>query len=228
MGQHVPRYGIRVRRKLALLALTGATCLGGIAITAPPASATPVAILPASKPVIRNDGLAPIAVTALAELQTYLATGDAGDLAAYTETRDAIAAAIAGRLGIEASRMIAAWQEADLTHQTALMAAFTQLGVPYRSMASKPGVGFDCSGLTTHAWGVAGVTLTRQSGAQIKAASPRTIDTAMAGDLMYYPGHVMMYLGVDRTMVHSPYTGRTVEVASLSTRKAPKFGNPIG
>jgi len=28
--------------------------------------------------------------------------------------------------------------------------------------------------------------------------------------------------------VHSPYTGRTVEVANLSAKKSVRFGNPIG
>ncbi len=176
---------------------------------------------------MRNDGLAPVAVSALGVLQTFNKTGDDATWQDYRETRDAIATEIAGRLSVEPTRMIAAWHNADIPHQMALMAAFTQLGVPYRRNTSKQGVGFDCSGLTTYAWGVAGATLTRQSGAQIRAASPRTADTAMAGDLMYYPGHVAIYLGVDRTMVHSPQSGRTVEVAHMS-RKSPRFGNPIG
>ena len=35
----------------------------------------------------------------------------------------------------------------DYDKQHVMLAAMTQLGVPYRSRASKPGVGFDCSGL---------------------------------------------------------------------------------
>jgi len=173
-----------------------------------------------------NDALASVAATALTQLQTSALAEDAAGLRSYGETRDSIATEAANRLGIDPARMITAWQNADLSHQTALMAAFSQLGVPYRGYTSKPGVGFDCSGLTTYAWGVAGVTLTRQSGSQIRAASSRTPETAMAGDLMYYPGHVAMYLGVDRAMIHSPRSGRTVEVAHM--RKSPRFGNPIG
>lgn len=227
MGQHPIRYSLRVRRKVGLIALAGATCLGGTALAATPAGAAPTAV-ESRKPVIRNDGLAPIAVAAVEQLQTFMRTGDQVALATYTTTRDAIATEIAARLAVEPARMIVAWANADLPHQAALMAAFTQLGVPYRTNTSKPGVGFDCSGLTTYAWGVAGATLVRQSGSQIKAASPRTLETAMAGDLMYYPGHVSMFLGVDRTMVHAPYTGRTVEVDHQSTRKTLRFGNPIG
>ena len=45
---------------------------------------------------------------------------------------------------------------------------------------------------------------------------------------MQYPGHVMMWLGVDRAMVHAPYTGRNVEVDMWSTRRRVKFGDPTG
>jgi cell wall-associated NlpC family hydrolase len=226
MGQHSTQRRTRLRRKLAMVALAGASCVGATAFAAGPAAAAPTVI--SAKPVIHDDGLAPVAATALTQLQTYAATPTALALQAYVATRDAIATEVATRLGIEPARMIAAWAVTDVAHQTAVMAAFTQLGVPYRRMTSKAGVGFDCSGLTTYAWGVAGVTLTRQSGAQIRAAAARTVETAVAGDLVYYPGHVMMYLGVDRAIVHAPYTGRTVEVENLSARKNVRFGNPIG
>ncbi len=208
-----------------MIALAGATCVGGLTITGSPAAAGPAAPALSTRKV---DGLAPIAGAALAELYHYSESASPSDLAVFEVTRDAIAVEIAHRLDIEPSRMQAAWANADLAHQTALLAALTQLGTPYRRNTSKPGVGFDCSGLTTFAWGVAGTELTRQSGAQIKAAAPRTIDTAQAGDLMYYPGHAMLYLGVDRAMVHSPYSGRTVEVDTVSSRRNLKFGNPIG
>ena len=226
MGQQENRT-VRVRRKIGMIALAGATCLGGTALAVTPVAAAPSAVA-SSKPVIRNDGLAPVAVSALQKLQSYITGADPAVLQEYVGIRDAIATEIANRVAVDPARMIAAWQNADYTHQAALMAAFTQLGVPYRRIQSKPGVGFDCSGLTTYAYGVAGVTLTRQSAAQIRAAAARTNETAMAGDLMYYPGHVMMYLGVDRTIVHAPYTGRTVEVDTLSSKKSVKFGNPLG
>ena len=57
-----------------------------------------------------------------------------------------------------------------------------------------------------------------------------TIDTAQAGDLVYYPGHVMMWLGVDNLIVHAPQRGRDVEVGHVTARriKRMKFANPIG
>jgi cell wall-associated NlpC family hydrolase len=223
MGQSVFKRR-RLRSRIGAIALVGATCCGAIATGLSSAAAGSTV---AESRVRENDAVASIAVTALANLQRYEATGDQAILAQYGVLRDGIATTLAGRIGIEPSRLIAAWQVADTKHQLALMAAFTQLGVPYRSMASKPNEGFDCSGLTTYAWGVAGTTLTRQSGAQIKAAASRTPATAMAGDLMYYPGHVMLWLGVDQAMVHSPYTGRNVEVDVLRSRHSLRYGNPI-
>lgn len=137
----------------------------------------------------------------------------------YVAERDSIAAEIAGRLGLDPVAMQQAWAKADTAHQVALLSALGQMGVPYRRNTSKPGKGFDCSGLTTYAWAQAGVSLTRQSAAQIRQSQARTIQTAQAGDLMYYPGHVMMWLGVGYAMVHSPYTGRTVEVSFVGERK---------
>ena len=227
MGQQENHHGTRMRRRIGALALAGASFVGVAAIAVDPAGAAPAAF-DSSKPVIRNDGLAPVAVSALQDLQRFIMTAEPAAFDRYVGTRNAIATEISGRLGADPARMIAAWERADFTHQAAMMAAFTQLGVPYRRMASKPGVGFDCSGLTTYAYGVAGVTLIRQSASQIKAAAPRTNETAMAGDIVYYPGHVMMYLGIDRAIVHAPYTGRTVEVDNLSARKSVRFGNPVG
>ncbi|MEO5901017.1 MAG: NlpC/P60 family protein, partial [Ilumatobacteraceae bacterium] len=137
---------------------------------------------------------------------------------------------VANRLAVDAGDLEAAWRSADSPHQRALMAAFSQLGVPYRRLASNPGVGFDCSGLTAYAWSEAGVEIAHQSGSQIKSISARTADTAEAGDIVYYPGHAMMYLGLPGTIVHAPYSGRTVEVdfVSKSHRKSVRYGDPTG
>jgi cell wall-associated NlpC family hydrolase len=104
----------------------------------------------------------------------------------------------------------------------------TQVGVPYRHNTSKEGVGFDCSGLTTFAWARAGVSLVRQSGQQISNAEPLDRSTAKAGDLVQYPGHVMMYLGVGDAVIHSVMSGRTVELDTISERQASRvrFGDP--
>lgn len=153
---------------------------------------------------------------------------DAGDpeaLAHYRRLRRQLAAEIAGRLALPVAELRAAWRSAPLGHQRALMAALSQIGVPYRSMASREWQGFDCSGLTSFAWAQAGVAIPRSSGDQIATAARRSLDTAQAGDLVQYPGHVSMYLGVADAIVHSPYSGRDVEVDRL-TRSSVRFGDP--
>ncbi len=216
-----------------VIALTIASCFSFIAVTASVASAAR-----STPPVVRNDPLAPVAAQAVLDLQTLQGTGgrtarDAADATViadartrYTASRDAIATEIANRLGVDPARMMQAWAAADYPHQTALMAALSQLGVPYRRNTSIVGEGFDCSGLTSYAWAVAGLSIAHQSRSQINDAARRTQDTAQAGDLAFFPGHVMMYLGVDRTIVHAPSTGRTVEVSTMNNRKTLRFGDP--
>jgi cell wall-associated NlpC family hydrolase len=136
----------------------------------------------------------------------------------YVRLRDEAASLAAAELGLPAAMMRDAWALSDLDKQTALLAALTQLGVPYRSHTSEPGVGFDCSGLTTYAWGVAGQELPRQSRMQINESKRVERSAAQAGDLMYYPGHVMMFLGIGDAMVHARQRGSEVEITFLTGR----------
>jgi cell wall-associated NlpC family hydrolase len=111
-----------------------------------------------------------------------------------------------------------------------MLSALTQVGVPYRRNTSKVGVAFDCSGLTAYAWSQAGIEMAHQSRTQLRTSALRTPDTAQAGDLVYYPGHVMLWLGLDNLIVHAPYRGHPVEVDQISTRriKRVKFADPTG
>jgi cell wall-associated NlpC family hydrolase len=229
---------IRTSTRTAVRA--GALAVAATALPFTGAQAAPAVTAPTSvAPVLANrtrqaDIIADLAVSALAALRNIetndsaAATPAAGSAAAagdYLDKRNEVAVAVAERLAIDPERMIAAWERADLEHQEALLAGLTQVGVPYRKNTSKEGVGFDCSGLTTYAWGQAGFDLTRQSSAQIRAAAPRTPETAQAGDLVQYPGHVSMWLGVDLAMVHSPYPGKNVEVHHAKKRSL-KYGDP--
>jgi cell wall-associated NlpC family hydrolase len=166
-------------------------------------------------------------VALLALLRIDVAGG--GQLSsAYVAARSELAAKVGLRLWTPGEQFEQAWARADLEHQLAVLGALTQLGVPYKRNASLPGVGFDCSGLTTFAWSMAGFQLPRNSTAQIRAAEPRTFATAQAGDLVRYPGHVMMWLGVGQAIIHSPYPGRHVEIKFLGNRsmKRSKVGDP--
>jgi cell wall-associated NlpC family hydrolase len=213
------------RGRLRKLIVSALLVTGGLAAV-PVATGTAAA---QKSPVIRDDPLAPIAQNALEQLVQFGNTGMQGVRGAYDEVRHTIAVTVAERLGLDAATLESAWRNADVAHQEALMGAFSQLGVPYRHNTSKPGVGFDCSGLTTYAWAQAGVTLPRQSGSQINMIAKRSLDTAQAGDIVYYPGHAMMWLGVDTAIVHAPYTGRTVEVDFVSKgHRSLRIGDPTG
>ncbi len=201
-----------------------------VAITGLTAVAAPAAVHAESASAPQRgrqaDPIADQAVRALVLLNQSIASGDSTARAGYEQERNSIADGIASRLGIEAAPLRTAFAKADIQHQQALIGAFTQLGVPYRKNTSKAGVGFDCSGITTYAWAQAGITLQRSSSAQIRATAPLTPETAQAGDLVQYPGHIMMWLGVDRAIVHSRQPGHNVEVDVISNKKNLRFGDP--
>ena len=223
-----------IRRSARRFVLAAALATAGVSTLALPiagpltAHAAPASIGSVQGRARQADAVADQAAQALSLAQRYQETGDAAALASFEQQLDLMAVTIANRVALDPAEMQRAWAEADLEHQTALVAALSQLGVAYRRNTSKPGVGFDCSGLTSYAWAQAGFDLTRQSSAQIRAAAPRELETAMAGDLVQYPGHVMLYLGVDRAVVHAVMPGRPVEVDVVKARRNLKFGDPTG
>jgi cell wall-associated NlpC family hydrolase len=207
-----------IRQRLATFVLA-ATVLGG-GFVALGANSAGAAQLPTVAVAATIDTVSTSAAAALASMDT----------AAYAVRLENTAYAVAASLGVDAGAMHQAWLAADQPHQIALLSALTQVGVPYHRNASKAGIAFDCSGLTAFAWGQSGVELARNSSAQLRNAAARTRESAQAGDLVYYPGHVMMWLGIDNLIVHAPQRGRDVEVGHVTDRrvKRVKFANPIG
>lgn len=112
--------------------------------------------------------------------------------------------------------------------QLAIQAAQDQLGVAYRFAASSPGVAFDCSGLTSYAWGRAGVYLPHQS-AQQYAVLPHVAKTdAQPGDLIFSHSpisHVSIYIG-GGMMIHAPRSGDVVKVAAVNWANVVGVGRP--
>jgi cell wall-associated NlpC family hydrolase len=207
-----------IRQRFATL-IFACSILGGGFVTMGAGSAG-AAQYPAIAVAATLDSVSTSAASALATLGTD----------SFTVRLENAANAVAATAGIDAGTLRTAWLAADKSHQIALLSALTQVGVPYHRNSSKPGVGFDCSGLTSFAWSQAGAAIAHQSGSQIKAAAPRNLLTAQAGDLVYYPGHVMLWLGVDTLIVHAVGHGRYVEIDTISARRVSraKFGNPIG
>jgi cell wall-associated NlpC family hydrolase len=163
------------------------------------------------------------ATQALTALERWHRTRQPADYSEFRANRTLAATVIATDLGVSADALLDEWEQSDERKQVAMFSAFTQLGVPYRSMASKPGVGFDCSGLTTWAFAQAGLQLPRISGDQIRASDQLDLAQAQPGDLTYYPGHVSIYIG-QGLMVHSPNSGHRVEVRPLPDRSN-RFGD---
>jgi cell wall-associated NlpC family hydrolase len=101
--------------------------------------------------------------------------------------------------------------------ERAVKAALGVVGTPYRWGGESPSTGFDCSGLVRWAYGRVGIELPHNSYA-LYGEGQRVRGSRMEpGDILFFEGlgHVGMYLGNGR-MVHSPETGRTVEVVRLA------------
>ena len=158
---------------------------------------------------------------------TRLSAPDRGDVfLAYVSN---IAAQAANFLGVDARVMQQSWLAADFAHQRALVNGLTQLGVPYKNNASTENVAFDCSGLVAFAWGKVGVGMTHGSSAQFASATQIQVEDAQPGDLIWRPGHIAMYLGVQGAVLQTPYSGRSVELQLMNERITSwvRYANPL-
>jgi cell wall-associated NlpC family hydrolase len=218
-----PRRAGRLRAVLVGTAIAAGTVFGVLAGADPVGAVTGPLATNAMAPVVTTS-----ARQALDSYDRWVATSDPAAMRSFVWFRTQTAQYAATELGYPQADMVEAWAAAPIDHQRAVLAAMTQVGVPYRTNTSQEGVGFDCSGLTTYAWSKAGVQLERQSSAQIRNAAPLDRSSARAGDLVQYPGHVMMYLGVGDAIIHSVMRGRTVELDTINTRRtnSVRFGDP--
>jgi murein DD-endopeptidase len=100
--------------------------------------------------------------------------------------------------------------------------ALQMVGAPYRYGGSTPR-GFDCSGLVHYSYARAGVTVPRTTRQQRKYSRPVARRNIRRGDLLFFnqsgkrSSHVGLYIG-NNQFVHAPSTGKTVYVASLTSR----------
>jgi cell wall-associated NlpC family hydrolase len=100
----------------------------------------------------------------------------------------------------------------------AIAAAKSKLGHDYVYGATGPNT-FDCSGLTSWAYGQAGITIPRNSSAQSVFGTAVSKSALLPGDLVFFGSpvhHVGMYLG-DGKMIQAPQTGDVVKISSLQS-----------
>ena len=142
-------------------------------------------------------------------------------------TRLWLAALVAERSSAEPAALDAIWARTSSPRLRAVYSALSQVGVPYRSLAMSAGEGFDCSGLTSWAWAQAGFDIPHQSKRQIDGASDRSPATLLPGDLVYNPGHVVMYLGHAQAIVEAPSSGKLVRVNDWKTKGTLRYGSPL-
>lgn len=116
-------------------------------------------------------------------------------------------------------------QVANAIALDAINYACRQRGLPYVWGGNGPqDGGFDCSGLTVAAYGVAGVTLPRTADAQFRAGPPvRSGQPLLPGDLVFYGTavhihHVGLYIGKG-LMIDAPDIGQTVKVQPYRYKK---------
>jgi cell wall-associated NlpC family hydrolase len=243
----VARAALRSRGAFAVSAAASPTSPGAVSVAAPVQTQVvvggPTVVLGAPTPAASADGQSwtsvvldtdrvddylvgtlvavPVAPTTQLVLSGLPTDGGARYQAALHQVALLVAARISG---VNAAELERVWMRTDDRRMTVILTALAQVGTSYRWTGNQPG-GFDCSGLTSYSWSRAGVKIPRVSGDQINAATPRSEADLQAGDLVYRPGHIGLYLGVPDLMVHSPQTGKTVEVRRMGRRT--RFGSPI-
>ena len=132
---------------------------------------------------------------------------------------------VASRTDADFPDLIEEWEKVPAPAREAIVRAVKQLGSDWVYATSDPDVGFDCSGLVRYAWD--SVEMPKTSRYQIRYAYE--VEEPRPGDILYYPGHVMIYLG-DGVIIHSA-NRRTGVVLSDFPDRAVKVGRilpPVG
>ena len=161
----------------------------------------------------------PISVQAVSALHFIQRTENIND-PQFLVARKVVSDAVAAELDIDAVALDKAWSRAPRAHQIAVLAAITQLDVPYLEGKEYPYVFMDCSGLMWYAWRSAGVDLPRQSVSQMDRHMRVERKDAIVGNIVGEGTHIHMYLGVGNAMIHAPFNRKTVRLKMMSEEQA--------
>jgi cell wall-associated NlpC family hydrolase len=207
------------RRALAALAIVAVVTqpVGAFAIDGGSSTAkgTDSLQMPGAKMRMRN----PISVQSVSALHFIQRTENIND-PQYLAARKNVSDAVAAKLNINAVALDKAWSRAPRAHQIAVLAAITQLDVPYLEGKEYPYVFMDCSGLMWYAWRTAGVDLPRQSVSQMDRLMRVERKDAIVGNIVGEGTHIHMYLGVGNAMIHAPFDRKTVRLKMMSEEQA--------
>lgn len=209
---HVLRTYVRRRRALVVVAVVFGSIAGLVGVHPGAARALPI-------PEHSTRWIARTAFDITTELRRAggVPRAELRDVAARAISETA--SLVAYHLGADPAPLRRAWLDASLERKIAVFSALSQLGVPYELNGDAPFVGLDCSALTKYAWGQAGVQLDRASASQYARSRRIDVDRLRAGDLVWYPGHIMMSLGVPELIVHARSGARTVEIHRIADER---------
>ena len=171
--------------------------------------------MPGARMRMRN----PISVQSVSALHFIQRSENIND-PQYLAARKIVSDGVAEKLNIDPVALDKAWSRAPRAHQIAVLAAITQLDVPYLEGKEYPYVFMDCSGLMWYAWRTAGVDLPRQSVSQMDRLMRVDRKDAIVGNIVGEGTHIHMYLGVGNAMIHAPFDRKTVRLKMMSEEQA--------
>jgi cell wall-associated NlpC family hydrolase len=208
---HILRTPVRLARTLMVFA---AFCVGILFATPQSAQAIPL-------PEVATSWIASTSRGIALELRASRSLPAREQRAVAGRQINEVAGLVAHLLSADADALRSVWAAASLTRKIAVFTALSQLGVPYRLNADAPFVALDCSALTKFAWAQAGLDIERGSQYQYARAARVTRDDVQAGDLVWYPGHIMLSLGLPELIVHARSGQRAVELHRIDATRLP-------
>jgi cell wall-associated NlpC family hydrolase len=207
------------RRALAALAIVAVVTQPVDAFAIDDASSTALSTdslqMPGARMRMRN----PISVQSVSALHFIQRTENIND-PRYLVARKIVSDNVAEKLNIDAIALDQAWSRAPRAHQIAVLAALTQLDVPYLEGKEDPYIFMDCSGLMWYSWRTAGVDLPRQSVSQMDRHMRVDRKDAIVGNIVGEGTHIHMYLGIGNAMIHAPFNRKTVRLKMMSEEQA--------